>query len=132
MPPMTDVNGNNGGRTIGYALACMAGLRKGELFALHWDCVNLDEGILFVRRSLVKLGGGMTVKEPKTAAGRRMVTLGSQAIEALKNRKPSAKDSIRSKFRLCFPIQMAVICVDRTSIVSSGVRFVSQQVSPAA
>ena len=30
-------------------LAAMTGLRKGELFALQWNAVNLDECVLVVR-----------------------------------------------------------------------------------
>jgi integrase len=72
-------------------LAAMTGLRKRELFALEWSAVNLAEGVLVVRRSLEELSD-IRVKDPKTAAGRRVVTLGSQAIEALKNRRKKAID----------------------------------------
>ena len=46
-------------------LAAMTGLRKGELFALHWNAVNLDEGVLVVRKTLQELRG-LKLKEPKT------------------------------------------------------------------
>lgn len=72
-------------------LAAMTGLRKGELFALEWSAVNLAEGVLVVRRSLEESGGGRKVKEPKTAAGRRVVSLGSEAIAALQRRLDKAK-----------------------------------------
>ena len=51
-------------------LTAMTGLRKGELFALNWNAVNLDEGVLVVRKTLQELRG-LSLKEPKTSAGQR-------------------------------------------------------------
>lgn len=73
-------------------LAAMTGLRKGELFALHWNAVNLDEGVLVVRGALEELSGGLKVKDPKTSAGRRVVALDSEAIKALRSRLKKAMD----------------------------------------
>lgn len=71
-------------------LAAMTGLRKGELFALDWNAVNLDEGVLVVRRQVQELGG-LKLKEPKTAAGKRVVSLDPVAVEALRSRLKKAK-----------------------------------------
>ena len=71
-------------------LAAMTGLRKGELFALEWSAVNLTEGILVVRRTLEEIGSRFRSKEPKTASGRRVVTLGTEAIAALERRRTKA------------------------------------------
>lgn len=72
-------------------LAAMTGLRKGELLALEWSAVNLKEGVLVVRQSLEEANGKRRIKVPKTAAGRRVVTLGKEAIEALERRREKAK-----------------------------------------
>lgn len=72
-------------------LAALTGLRKGELFALDWSAVNLKEGVLVVRKSIEEINGKPRVKVPKTAAGRRVVTLGQEAIEALQRRKAKAE-----------------------------------------
>ena len=72
-------------------LAAMTGLRKGELFAIEWSAVNLDDGVLIVRKTLQELRG-LELKEPKTAAGRRTVYLDAVAREALQNRLKKAKD----------------------------------------
>lgn len=72
-------------------LAAMTGLRKGELFALNWNAVNLDEGVLVVRKTLQELRG-LTLKEPKTAAGKRVVSLDPVAVEALRSRLKKAKE----------------------------------------
>ena len=70
-------------------LAAMTGLRKGELFALHWNAVNLDEGVLAVRSALEELSGGLKVKDPNTSAGRRVV---AEAIKALRSRLKKARE----------------------------------------
>jgi integrase len=72
-------------------LAAMTGLRKGELFAIEWNAVNLDEGVLVVRRQLQELKG-LKLKEPKTQAGKRVVSLDPVAAEALRNRLKKAQD----------------------------------------
>lgn len=54
------------------ALAAYAGLRLGELRGLRWEDVDLDAGVVRVRRSLLPDG---TAKPPKTEAGERDVPL---------------------------------------------------------
>ncbi|MDA0658602.1 MAG: tyrosine-type recombinase/integrase [Planctomycetota bacterium] len=71
-------------------LAVMTGLRLGELLALEWNDINLAEGVLSVRRTLVETNSGLSLKEPKSRAGRRVITLGRPAIEALRNRRRKA------------------------------------------
>lgn len=72
-------------------LAAMTGLRKGELFAIEWSAVNFSEGLLVVRRQVQELRG-LKVKEPKTNAGKRVVSLDPVAIEALRSRLRKAKE----------------------------------------
>jgi integrase len=66
-----------------FALAITTGLRQGELFALAWDDINLDCGVLSVRHSLEEVSGKLRLKEPKSKSGRRQVTLPAGAIDAL-------------------------------------------------
>jgi integrase len=72
-------------------LAAMTGLRKGELFAIEWSAVNFSEGLLVVRRQVQELRG-LKIKEPKTNAGKRVVSLDPVAIEALRSRLRKAKE----------------------------------------
>lgn len=69
----------------------MTGLRKGELFALDSNAVNLSEGVLVVRRTLQELNG-VKLKEPKTAAGKRVISLDSVAVDALRSRLKKAQE----------------------------------------
>lgn len=71
-------------------LSALTGLRKGEILALEWTAVNLREGVLSVRGTLEDVAGRFGVKETKSEAGRRVVTLGGIAIEALKRRRKKA------------------------------------------
>lgn len=85
-------------------LAALTGLRKGELLALDWSAVNLRENVLTVRRSLEEAQGKQRIKVPKTAAGRRVVTLSREAVEALERRKVKAEaEGLSTTKGLVFP-----------------------------
>lgn len=47
-------------------MAMVAGRRRGELCALCWDRVNLDDGVLVVRTSIAQLGSRTWEKDVKT------------------------------------------------------------------
>ncbi len=69
-------------------VAITTGMRRGELLALHWDDVDLENGVLYVRRTMSKIVGyGYKESEPKTRTGRRKVVLPGVAIEALKEHR---------------------------------------------
>jgi integrase len=58
-----------------WATALYAGLRRGELLALTWECIDFEGGVVKVVRSWdVK---ARVTLEPKTNAGRRTVPLAS-------------------------------------------------------
>lgn len=64
-----------------WQLAINAGLRHGEISALSWSDVNFENGTLHIRRNLTRLGDFVP---PKTAAGDRVITLLSPALDALR------------------------------------------------
>jgi integrase len=66
-----------------YVLAVHSGLRQGELLALKWQDVDLEAGMLQVRRTLSITKDGPTFNPPKTAKGRRRVGLTTAAVVAL-------------------------------------------------
>jgi integrase len=59
------------------------GLRLGELFALQWSDVDLEDGAVTVRHTLAELKGILRLAEPKTAKRRRRVELPDMAVAAL-------------------------------------------------
>jgi integrase len=68
-----------------YLLAATTGLRRGELLGLCWDCVDLERGIIAVRRQLLTLKAGLVLDDAvRTKAGRRSVALTDDAIRELK------------------------------------------------
>ncbi len=68
-----------------WVVALATGMRQGELLALRWRDVDLDEGSLAVTGTLQRLPDtGLTITEPKTARSRRRVWLGATAGEALR------------------------------------------------
>lgn len=68
-----------------YVLAVHTGLRKGELLALKWDDLDLEAGLLRVRRTLTYSGGRHSFAEPKTKKSRRTVRLTTSAVSALRD-----------------------------------------------
>jgi integrase len=66
-----------------WALALGTGLRQGELLGLAWPDVELERGLLHVRRSLTHLPTGDVLGEPKSASSRRSVRLGMAIVDRL-------------------------------------------------
>ena len=68
-----------------YVLALNTGMRQGELLALKWDDVDLERGVLRVRRTLTHEGKAFVLGEPKTNKSRRTIRLTAGAVQALKD-----------------------------------------------
>ncbi|MBD0253312.1 MAG: site-specific integrase [Rubrobacter sp.] len=68
-----------------YVLAVTTGMRQGELLALRWQDVHIENGVLSVRRTLTRNGGGIEMGEPKTKKSRRSIRLTPRAVEALES-----------------------------------------------
>jgi integrase len=67
-----------------YILAVHTGMRQGELLGLKWEDVDLNEGVIHIRRTVGRSGGRISLGEPKTKGSRRPVHLTGAAVEALK------------------------------------------------
>ena len=64
--------------------ACMTGLRRSELAGLQWGDLDLDAGVLSVKRARTQVDGKPVLKTPKSAASRRMVDLDAETVAVLK------------------------------------------------
>lgn len=79
-----------------YVLALSTGMRQGELLALKWRDIDLDDATLQVRGTMQRTpDGGLVIGEPKTKRSRRRITLTSVAVEALRrHRKRQAEERL--------------------------------------
>jgi integrase len=66
-----------------FALALDSGLRQGELLALQWEDLDAATGRLRVYKNLSEVAGRLTVRQPKTKAGRRTVLLAPETVAKL-------------------------------------------------
>ena len=72
-----------------YVLAIVTGMRRGELLGLKWADVDLDRGVLAVRRALST--DGKTFTTPKNGKG-RSIQLTPQAVQALERHREAQAD----------------------------------------
>jgi len=69
-------------------LLVLTGVRIGELLALRWQDVDLEAGVLRVRRTVYE----GHFDEPKTKHSNRTVPLGPKGVTVLFGHKPEATD----------------------------------------
>jgi integrase len=66
-------------------IAVTTGLREGEILGLKWSDIDWQNKRLHIQRQVQRIPQeGLIFSEPKSAAGRRMITLGANIIEVLK------------------------------------------------
>jgi integrase len=86
-----------------FNLALGTGARLGEMLALTWKDVNFEAGTVTFQRTLSEVDNALSVKDCKTAAGRRTVMLPRFVIEALhEQRKNNVMEGLAG-CELCFP-----------------------------
>lgn len=74
----------NVGLTVRLMLAYLAAMRQGEVLALRWDDVDLEDAVAHVHHSLARLKGqGLVVGEVKSSASDRFVPLVEPLVVAL-------------------------------------------------
>lgn len=68
-------------------ILALAGLRRGEAFALRWQDVDFHQRQIHVRQSLTVHKAQLRIEQPKTAAGRRTIAVPDALIAALRQHK---------------------------------------------
>jgi integrase len=66
------------------ATALGTGMRRGEICALAWGMVDLDQATVRVERSLEETREGLRFKPPKSRHGRRSLSLPANVVEILR------------------------------------------------
>ena len=66
-----------------FYLELTSGLRRGELMALLWEDLDIENRILSVSKQVVRVKGQLEVTEPKTSNSIRKVALPRQTVELL-------------------------------------------------
>jgi integrase len=59
-------------------------MRRGELVGLQWADVDLDAGVLAVRRSRVSVAHAVHESDPKTRSSRRTISLDARLVAVLR------------------------------------------------
>jgi integrase len=75
-------------------LAVATGMRRGELLALKWSEVDLENLTLRVRNTLEETKLGLRFKSPKTKNARRTISLPLFAVDVLRDHKAN-QDALR-------------------------------------
>lgn len=63
------------------------GMRSGELCALHWTEVNLENATLEVKYNLYRVDGEYKLSSPKTRSSARIIALPPQVVDILREQK---------------------------------------------
>jgi integrase len=71
-----------------WLLLATTGMRRGEALGLSWQAIDFGTSRLSVRRSLVDVDRGEPIwSDPKTASGRRSISLDGATLAALRSEK---------------------------------------------
>jgi integrase len=78
-----------------YLLLATTGLRRGEALGLRWQDLDLDASRASIRQTIIVIKHTVMIGTPKTAKGRRTVTLDSGTVTALReHRKQQAAERL--------------------------------------
>lgn len=72
-----------------FCLVLETGLRVGEVGGLQWEDIDLENKVLYVKRTLLQYAkkGGFHYGKPKTKQSKRKIPLTNEAVSILKNQK---------------------------------------------
>lgn len=72
-----------------FLLAVATGMRRGEVLGLQWEDVDLDGLTVAVRRTILNVAYRITPGEPKTARGRRTISIDAATAAVLRGHRAS-------------------------------------------
>jgi integrase len=108
------------------------GVRRGEAVGLLWDAVDLDEGLVTIRRSLTKVAGQVRVDKPKTRKGERRVPLDRDTVAFLRElRRGQAEESMRWGRAAWNPDGYVFVRADGTHLLPDSVTQAAKRITTA-
>ena len=82
--------------TCAFLTSCFTGMRTGEVFALTWEDIDLENGVISIKHNVYDKPkddkGRWFLGTPKTSSGKRKISISSTLLEALKNYKNKQLD----------------------------------------
>jgi integrase len=110
-------------------VAATTGMRRGELLALRWQDIDLEEGVIAVNRAVEQISTGIAFKVPKTRSSRRNIPIPRVTIEELRRHRAEKASSLLA---LGIPLRRdtLVFCNDLGDVLSP--RAVSKAFTTAA
>ena len=70
-----------------YYIELATGLRRGELLGLKWEDIDLEQGIIHIRRQIARIDGEIVEAPLKTKNSYRSVSIGQDAVEILREQQ---------------------------------------------
>ena len=70
-----------------YYLDLATGLRRGELLGLKWEDIDLDQGVIRVRRQVARINGKVQEMPLKTKNSYRSIAISQEAVQMLREMK---------------------------------------------
>ena len=70
-----------------YYLDLATGMRRGELLGLKWEDIDFDHGVIHICRQVARLNGTVQEAPLKTKNSYRNISIGTDAVELLKQKK---------------------------------------------
>ena len=65
------------------AIAAFTGARRGEILALRWCDLDVEAKTLRIERAVEQVGTTLTLKDPKTARGKRTIAIDDDLVALL-------------------------------------------------
>lgn len=80
---------------ISVVMAVMCGLRRGEIIALRWRHIDLQNGVVSVRESAEQTADGVRYKEPKSGKARTVALSSTVLVELRRHRAKQAEELLK-------------------------------------
>jgi len=70
-----------------YYIELATGLRRGEILGLKWEDIDLEQGVIHVRRQVARIDGEVVEAPLKTKNSYRNISIGQDAVKVLRGQK---------------------------------------------